>query len=64
MDGRRLSELTRLPDAVPRVRSQPRPLPRSWALAVGAGVFATTARGVSIQIARAISFGMRAAYVA
>jgi hypothetical protein len=37
MDGRRLSELTRVPDAVPRVRRQPRPLPRSWALAVGAG---------------------------
>ena len=37
MDGRRLSELTRLPGAVPRLRRQPRPLPRSWALAVGAG---------------------------
>ena len=37
MDGRRLSELTRLSEAVPRVRRQPRPLPRSWALTVGAG---------------------------
>ena len=37
MDGRRLSELTRLPGTVPRVRRVPRPLPRSWALAVGAG---------------------------
>ena len=37
MDGRRLSELTRLPDTVPRLRRQRRPLPRSWALAVGAG---------------------------
>jgi hypothetical protein len=37
MDGRRLSELTRVSDAVPRLRRQPRPLPRSWALAVGAG---------------------------
>ena len=37
MDGRRLSELTRLPAGVPRVRRQPRPLPRSWAMAVGAG---------------------------
>ena len=37
MDGRRLNELTRLPDAVPRLRRLPRPLPRSWALAVGAG---------------------------
>ncbi len=37
MDGRRVSELTRVPDAVPRVRRLPRPLPRSWALAVGAG---------------------------
>jgi hypothetical protein len=37
MDGRRVSELTRLPDTVPRLRRQPRPLPRSWALAVGAG---------------------------
>jgi hypothetical protein len=34
------------------------------AFAVGAGVFETTARGVSIQMARATSFGMRAAYVA
>jgi len=37
MDGRRVSELTRLPDAVPRLRREPRPLPRSWAAAVGAG---------------------------
>jgi hypothetical protein len=37
MDGRRVSELTRRPHAVPRLRRQPRPLPRSWALAVGAG---------------------------
>jgi hypothetical protein len=37
MDGRRLSELTRLPGTVPRLRRQPRPLRRSWALAVGAG---------------------------
>ena len=37
MDGRRLNELTRLPDAVPRLRRLSRPLPRSWALAVGAG---------------------------
>jgi hypothetical protein len=37
MDGRRISELTRLPHSVPRLRRQPRPLPRSWALAVGAG---------------------------
>jgi hypothetical protein len=37
MDGRRVSELRRLPHAVPRLRRQPRPLPRSWALAVGAG---------------------------
>ena len=37
MDGRRVSELTRLPDGVPRVRRVPRPLPRSWGLAVGAG---------------------------
>jgi hypothetical protein len=37
MDGRRASELTRLPDGLPRIRRQPRPLPRSWALALGAG---------------------------
>ncbi len=37
MDGRRVSELTRLPHTVPRLRRHPRPLPRSWALAVGAG---------------------------
>jgi hypothetical protein len=37
MDGRRASELTRLPRAVPRLRRQPRPLPRSWAWTVGAG---------------------------
>jgi hypothetical protein len=37
MDGRRVSELTRLPHAVPRLRRLPRPLPRSWAFAVGAG---------------------------
>ena len=34
------------------------------ACAVGAGVFATTLRGVSIQIARAASRGIRAEYVA
>jgi hypothetical protein len=37
MDGRRASELTRRRHAVPRLRRQPRPLPRSWAWAVGAG---------------------------
>jgi hypothetical protein len=36
MDGRRASELTRVPPAVPRLRRQPAPLPRSWAWAVGA----------------------------
>jgi hypothetical protein len=37
MDGRRVCELSRLQRRVPRLRRQPRPLPRSWALAVGAG---------------------------
>jgi hypothetical protein len=37
MDGRRVSELTRLPHSVPRLRRLPRPLPRSWAFAVGTG---------------------------
>jgi hypothetical protein len=37
VDGRRASELTRLPDGLLRIeRCQPRQLPRSWALAVGA----------------------------
>jgi hypothetical protein len=37
MDGRRAIEIDRVPDTVPRVRREARPLPRSWAVAVGAG---------------------------
>jgi hypothetical protein len=37
MDGRRARELIRRRSGVPRLRRQPRPLPRSWAWAVGAG---------------------------
>jgi hypothetical protein len=37
VDGRRASELTRLPDGLLRIeRCRPHQLPRSWALAVGA----------------------------
>ena len=37
MDGTRAAELTQTADALPRIRRQPLPLPRSWALVVGAG---------------------------
>jgi hypothetical protein len=37
MDGRPVSELTRRRRAVPRLRRQPGPLPRSWAWAAGVG---------------------------
>ena len=37
MDGRRTSELTRVPRTVPRIERQPHPLPDGWAWAVGAG---------------------------
>ena len=37
MDGRRASELRRVPRTVPRIERQPHPLPDGWAWVVGAG---------------------------
>ena len=37
MDGRRASELRRVPRTVHRIERQPHPLPDGWAWAVGAG---------------------------